>query len=203
MLVFIISSIAIISSIVVISARNPLHSLLALIAVVLNVVFLLILLGAEFLALIFVAVYLGAVAVLFLFVVMMLNVKAIDFSKEMVHSLPIGSAFGGFFLYIIYSSHLKNVDSSKFSNIFYNHNFFDWKALMFDIKNIDLFGASLYTHYAPFLLMVGVVLLIAMLGGVMLTKTNYIQPNKKRNFIDQQVARNFENAVFLVNERRK
>jgi NADH:ubiquinone oxidoreductase subunit 6 (subunit J) len=59
----------------VIAPRNPIHSVGALIFIVLNFVFLLINLEAEYLALIFVAVYLGAVSVLFLFIVMMLNIK--------------------------------------------------------------------------------------------------------------------------------
>ena len=68
-LYFFLSSLAITSSIIVITARNPIHSVLALISVVLNVVILMFLLEAEFLALMFIGVYLGAVAVLFLFIV--------------------------------------------------------------------------------------------------------------------------------------
>ena len=100
-LYFLISSLAITSSIIVISARNPIHSVLALISVILNVVFLMFLLEAEFLALMFIGVYLGAVTVLFLFIVMMLNIKAIDFSKEVLYSLPVGS-FLGLYLFIYY-----------------------------------------------------------------------------------------------------
>jgi len=202
MFYFFITSLAITSSIIVISARNPIHSVLALISVVLNIVILLILLEAEFLALTFVAVYLGAVTVLFLFIVMMLNIKAIDFSKEIVHSLPIGSFFGFIFIYLLYvvSSDSAGVDS--IASIFSNQEYFDWKSIMENVTNIDVFGSLLYTHYAPFLLIVGIVLLIAMIGAIILTKTHYVRPEQKRNFIDQQVSRNFENAVFLINEKK-
>lgn len=204
MLYFFISSLAIASSIIVISARNPIYSVLALISVVLNIVVLLLLLEAEFLALIFVAVYLGAVTVLFLFIVMMLNIKAIDFSKEIVHSLPIGSFFGFLFIYLLYCISFDSVGvNEEISSLFFNHDYFDWKSIMVNITNIDVFGALLYTHYAPFLLIVGVILLIAMIGALILTKTNYINKNKKRDFIDQQVSRNFENAVFLINEKKR
>merc|ERR1711959_14749 len=90
----IIYTIIIFSSLLVISARSPIHSILALISVVLNLVVFLICLEAEFLALIFIAVYLGAVSVLFLFIVMMLNLKSVDFSRELIYSLPIGSLMG-------------------------------------------------------------------------------------------------------------
>jgi NADH-quinone oxidoreductase subunit J len=202
-LYFLISSLAITSSIIVISARNPIHSVLALISVILNVVFLMFLLEAEFLALMFIGVYLGAVTVLFLFIVMMLNIKAIDFSKEVLYSLPVGSFFGFIFIYLLYFISSDSVGVSNSSSLFFNFDFFDWKAIMENVVNIDVFGSLLYTHYAPFLLIVGVVLLIAMIGAIILTKTNYVLSGQKRNFIDQQVTRNFENAVFLVNEKKR
>lgn len=202
MLYFFVISLVSVSSIIVISARNPIHSVLALISVVINFVVLLLLLEAEFLALIFVAVYLGAVTVLFLFIVMMLNIKAFDFSKEIIHSLPIGSFLGIIFIYFLYFININSIGVAELTNIFFNYEFFDWKSIMDGITNIDVFGSLLYTHYAPFLLIVGIVLLIAMIGAVILTKTNYKELDKKRNFIDQQVARNFENAIFLINEKK-
>lgn len=202
MFYFFITSLAITSSIIVISARNPIHSVLALISVVLNIVLLLLLLEAEFLALTFVAVYLGAVTVLFLFIVMMLNIKAIDFSKEIIHSLPIGSFFGFIFIYLLYVVSSDSTGVNELSSLIINEEYFDWKSIMINVTNIDVFGSLLYTHFAPFLLMVGIILLIAMIGAIVLTKTNYIKPEQKRNFIDQQVSRNFENAVFLINEKK-
>jgi NADH-quinone oxidoreductase subunit N len=72
-LFFLFSSIILTAGLVVITARNPIHSVLFMILVFVNVVFILLFLEAEFLALTFVIVYVGAVAVLFLFVVMMLE----------------------------------------------------------------------------------------------------------------------------------
>jgi len=193
------------SSIVVISARNPIHSILALISVVLNIVIILITyFHAEFLALTFVAVYLGAVAVLFLFIVMMLNVKSVDFSKEIIHSLPVGSFVGIIFFSLIIYTYKYNVGGM--GEFAYNHlhvEYIDWKSYMHNVSDIDLFSTMLYGYYFPLLLMVGIILLIAMIGAISLTKTNYAVHGKRRNFVDQQVARNFENAVFLVNEKKK
>ena len=201
-LYFFLSSFAITSSIVVITARNPIHSVLALISVVLNIVVLMFLLEAEFLALMFIGVYLGAVTVLFLFIVMMLNIKAIDFSKEIIYSLPIASIFGFVFIYLLYFISSDSVNISNFGYSFFNLDYFDWKSIMINVPNINVFGFLLYNDFAPFLLIVGVILLIAMIGAIILTKRNYIGSEQKRNFIDQQVTRNFENAVFFVNEKK-
>lgn len=201
MFYFLITSLTFTSSIIVISARNPIHSVLALISVVLNLVILLISLEADFLALTFIAVYLGAVTVLFLFIVMMLNLKSADYSKEIVHSFPIGSFVGLIFMFFLYSVISSNSGVDKVADIFSNE-YFNWVSIFENINNIDVFGSLLYTHYAPFLLIVGVVLLIAMIGAVVLTKTNYVELDRKRNFIDQQVSRNFENAVFLINDKK-
>ena len=201
-LYFFLSSLAITSSIIVITARNPIHSVLALISVVLNVVILMFLLEAEFLALMFIGVYLGAVAVLFLFIVMMLNIKALDFSKEIIYSLPLAAVFGFIFIFLLYFISSDNVNISNFSYSFFNLDYFDWKSIMINVSNANVFGFLLYNDFAPFLLIVGVILLIAMIGAIILTKKNYIVTEQKRNFIDQQVTRNFENAVFFVNEKK-
>jgi len=101
-LFFLFSSILLTSSLVVITARNPIHSVLFMILVFINVVFILISLEAEFLALTFVIVYVGAVAVLFLFVVMMLNIKITELNKELIHYFPVGGLVGFIFLVNIF-----------------------------------------------------------------------------------------------------
>ena len=88
LLFFLFSSLILTSGLIVITARNPIHSVLFMILVFVNVIFLLICLQAEFLALTFVIVYVGAVAVLFLFVVMMLNIKITELNKELIHYFP-------------------------------------------------------------------------------------------------------------------
>ena len=71
---YIFSVVILISSLMVITSKNPVHSVLFLILSFFNGAGLFIILHAEFLAMILIIVYVGAVAVLFLFVVMMLNV---------------------------------------------------------------------------------------------------------------------------------
>ncbi len=78
----------------VVSARNPVHSVLFLILAFFNAAGLFVLLGAEFLAMILVIVYVGAVAVLFLFVVMMLDINFAELRSGFLHYLPIGALIG-------------------------------------------------------------------------------------------------------------
>ena len=204
MLIYLITGLTIISSIFVISTRSPIHSIIALISVVLNIVILSIFLEAEFLALSFVAVYLGAVTVLFLFIVMMLNIKGIDFRKGIIRALPIGFFFGLILVYFLYNSfNHPSLEGDSIGNIFITDIFFDWQSIMFNIPNVNVIGSVLYSHFSPYLLMVGIVLLIAMIGVMVLTKTSYLSMGAKRDFIDQQVSRNFNNAVFLINDKKK
>ena len=82
------------SALAVISARNPVHSVLFLITAFFSAAGLFVLLGAEFLAMLLVVVYVGAVAVLFLFVVMMLDVDFAELRQGFARYLPIGLARG-------------------------------------------------------------------------------------------------------------
>src|SRR5512144_849222 len=82
----------------VVSARNPVHSVLFLILAFFSAAGLFVLMGAEFLAMLLVVVYVGAVAVLFLFVVMMLDVDFVELKEGFLEYLPIGLVIGAIFL---------------------------------------------------------------------------------------------------------
>ena len=87
---YLFSAMMIGAAFMVISARNPVHSVLFLILAFFNAAGLFVLLGAEFLAMILVVVYVGAVAVLFLFVVMMLDVDFAELKQGFLQYLPVG-----------------------------------------------------------------------------------------------------------------
>ena len=91
---YLFSSIAVLSALMVISSKNPVHSVLFLILSFVNAAGLFVLLGAEFLAMILVVVYVGAVAVLFLFVVMMLDINFIKLREGFLQYLPFGALLG-------------------------------------------------------------------------------------------------------------
>src|SRR6201988_2971015 len=86
------------SAVMVIAAKNPVHSVLFLILTFVNAAGLFVLLGAEFLAMILIVVYVGSVAVLFLFVVMMLDVDFAELRQGFLNYLPVGALVGVIFL---------------------------------------------------------------------------------------------------------
>src|SRR5215470_16465854 len=95
---YLFAGICIASALMVIAAKNPVHSVLFLILAFVNAAGLFILMGAEFLAMILVVVYVGAVAVLFLFVVMMLDVDFAELRQGFLNYLPVGGLVGVIFL---------------------------------------------------------------------------------------------------------
>ena len=91
---YLFSAITVASAFMVISSRNPVHSVLFLILAFVNSAGLFLLLGAEFLAMILIVVYVGAVAVLFLFVIMMLDVDFAELKQGFLQYLPVGVMIG-------------------------------------------------------------------------------------------------------------
>src|SRR6201997_5205292 len=95
---YLFACVCVASAIMVIAAKNPVHSVLFLILAFVNAAGLFVLMGAEFLAMILIVVYVGAVAVLFLFVVMMLDVDFTELREGFIQYLPVGIVIGGIFL---------------------------------------------------------------------------------------------------------
>src|ERR1700753_2154580 len=91
---YVFTAVLLISAAMVVTARNPVHSVLFLILAFVNAAGLFLIAGAEFLAMILVIVYVGAVAVLFLFVVMMLDVDFAELKEGFLQYLPIGALVG-------------------------------------------------------------------------------------------------------------
>jgi NADH-quinone oxidoreductase subunit J len=91
---YVLAAVTVASGVMVISARNPVHSVLFLILSFFSSAGLFILIGAEFLAMILVVVYVGAVAVLFMFVVMMLDINFVRLREGFMQYLPVGLLVG-------------------------------------------------------------------------------------------------------------
>ena len=91
---YLFAGVCVASAIMVIAAKNPVHSVLFLILAFVNAAGLFMLMGAEFLAMILIVVYVGAVAVLFLFVVMMLDVDFTQLRQGFLNYLPVGALVG-------------------------------------------------------------------------------------------------------------
>jgi len=97
---------AILSSVLVITSKNPVISVLYLISVFINTAGYLILLGIGFVGIAYIIVYIGAITVLFLFVIMMINIKLVDIlevGREYTKNLPLALSIGFVFLYEILS----------------------------------------------------------------------------------------------------
>ena len=181
---------AIASAMLVITARNPVHSVLFLILCFFNAAGLFVLLGAEFLAMILVVVYVGAVAVLFLFVVMMLDVDFVELREGFLDYLPIGGVIG----LILLVEMILLVGTWTIAPDLIAHTS---TPTVGEISNTQAIGQVLYTKYVFFFQMAGLILLIAMIGAIVLTMRH--KPNVKRQVIADQVARGPATAVEIKN----
>jgi len=186
---------SLISATMVISVKNPVHSVLFLILTFISSAGLLFLLEVEFISLIFIVVYVGAIAVLFLFVVMMLDIKISDSKREFLKYFPVGSFLGFAFLIEIFIILTENLDSSPYNQIAGNL-YINWLEKVDYSTNIEALGQILYTYYFLYFLIAGIILLIAIIGAIVLTLT--FNKKAKTQTIYKQVSRDFNNAIFLT-----
>jgi len=175
----------------VISARNPVHSVLFLILAFFSAAGLFVLLGAEFLAMILVVVYVGAVAVLFLFVVMMLNIDFAELRRGSGRYLPIGALVAGVLtVEMIFVSvyRVAAEGAAAHSN--------GPQATTGSVTNAEAIGRVLYTDYVYIFQAAGVVLLIAMIGAIVLTLKHRV--GIKRQDVGRQTARGAATGLRIV-----
>jgi NADH-quinone oxidoreductase subunit J len=182
---YLFATICVASAVMVIAAKNPVHSVLFLILAFVNAAGLFVLLGAEFLAMILIVVYVGAVAVLFLFVVMMLDVDFTELRQGFLDYLPIGGLIA-----LIFGVELVFVVSSW---VFGPGISGALASPTPDTTNTAALGMILYTRYIYFFQISGLVLLVAMIGAIVLTLRH--KPNVKRQSIAAQNARTPATAI--------
>ncbi|MBU6234783.1 MAG: NADH-quinone oxidoreductase subunit J [Alphaproteobacteria bacterium] len=183
---YLFAFVLILSALLVISAKNPVHSVLFLILAFFNAAGLFVLLGAEFVAFILAIVYVGAVAVLFLFVVMMLDISFADLRKDSMQYVPLGIVIGGILLVEMGMMMVTwNPSMMAGANI----------AAMApkSISNTHALGEILYTQFVfPFQIS-GLILLVAMIGAIVLTLR--VRPGTLRQKIADQVHIRREDVV--------
>ena len=184
---YLFSGITVLSALMVISAKNPVHSVLFLILSFVNSAGLFVLLGAEFLAMILVVVYVGAVAVLFLFVVMMLDINFIKLREGFLQYLPFGALLG--IVLIIELGILFLTESFTFTSLVEYSN----KPIINEKENTKQIGEVLYTNYFYLFQISGIILLVAMIGSITLTLRDRGQI--KRQNIGIQNTVNAEKAI--------
>jgi NADH-quinone oxidoreductase subunit J len=174
------------SGAMVITARNPVHSVLFLILAFFNAAGLFVLLGAEFLAMILIIVYVGAVAVLFLFVVMTLDIDFTELRADAVKYLPVGLGLGLVLLaelmlvvgsFALAPGAVQPIPAEQ-------------------VTNAAAIGRVLYTKYVYFFELSGAVLLVAMIGTIVLTLRH--RAGAKRQNVAEQVGRLRKDAIEVV-----
>ena len=186
---YLFSAILIASAVMVIAARNPVHSVLFLILSFFNAAGLFVLLGAEFLGMILVVVYVGAVAVLFLFVVMMLDVDFAELKRGALQYLPFGGLIGLVLVVeLIMAGSVWVLQPAALAAKAH--------ATPAGLTNTEALGRILYTDYVYYFQIAGLVLLVAMIGAIVLTLRS--RPGVRRQNIAVQNARTAAMAVDMI-----
>ena len=182
------------AALAVVSARNPVHSVLFLIAAFFSAAGLFVLMGAEFLAMLLVVVYVGAVAVLFLFVVMMLDVDFAELRQGFARYMPLGGLIAGGLAVemVIVSTTVATKGAARLSEA-------PQANAGTGLSNAEAIGRLLYTDYVYFFQAAGMVLLVAMVGAIVLTLRH--KERVKRQDMAAQVRRTKAEAMEVVKVR--
>jgi len=178
------------AGVLVVTARNPVHSVLFLIMAFFNASGLFVLAGAEFLAMLLVIVYVGAVAVLFMFVVMMLDVTVTEIKQGFQAYLPIGAAVG-----LVFVAELLFVGLAWTMTPEAATNIASAAPAADAVHNTQALGQIIYTNFFYLFQIAGLVLLVAMIGAIVLTHRK--RRDSKKQVIAAQLARTAGEAVQL------
>lgn len=200
----VLSVLAVISGISVIISKNPIVSVLHLIALFAYVSFYLIIIGLNFIGLSYLIVYIGAVSILFLFILMLINIRTSELQSNTSNSIPLTIIIGIIISYslfqvlpygVIVSSYLNNRNVSEnfytieeaggaevnnINNINSGQNdlFFVtsklWDGNLAESSHITTIGNIMYTNYNIWLIIASFILLLAMVGAIVIT----IKPRK-------------------------
>jgi NADH-quinone oxidoreductase subunit J len=188
---YLFATVTLLAALMVISARNPVHSVLFLILAFFSSAALFVLLGAEFLAMILIIVYVGAVAVLFLFVVMMLDIDSDQLREGFAQYMPVGMVIGLMLLAeLIMVATARMVDPPLAAG--------SGPAIpdIDKVTNAEALGRLLYTEYIYAFQTAGLILLVAMIGAIVLTHRRRV--GVRRQVIADQVARTAKEAIEVV-----
>ena len=185
---YLFSAVTVFAAVMVISSKNPVHSVLFLILAFFNSAGLFVLLGAEFLAMILVVVYVGAVAVLFMFVVMMLDINIAELKHGFLQYLPLGGVVGLILLLeLILSLGGFIISSQSQSSIAAP------RPNVNDVTNTEAIGNLIYTNYIYFFQAAGLILLVAMIGVIVLTHRS--RENVRKQNISDQINRRPQDTI--------
>jgi len=189
---WVFSAILLGSAAMVVTSRNPVHSVLFLILAFFNASALFLIAGAEFLAMILVIVYVGAVAVLFLFVVMMLDVDFVALREGFQRYAPAGGIIGA----VLFAELLFALLGWQFST---DAPVLRLSQIPEKIQNTAAIGNVLYTQYIFLFQMAGLILLVAMIGAIVLT--HRVTTTARRQNITRQQERKVADTLKILKVR--
>jgi len=183
------SSIAVISALFVITARNPVRSVLSLVVTFFAMAGVWMLLQAEFLSLILLLVYVGAVMTLFLFVVMMLDVDQSGRRSHFVQYFPVALIVAGLIAGLLIETYYLHSNQNAFPDM-------ASATSALSTNNLYALGELLYTDYIYPFEIAGVILLAAIIAAITLTHRGPFK--RKTQDIKTQVNSTPQKAVRLV-----
>ena len=186
---YLFATLTIASAVLVIFARNPVHSVLWLILAFFNAAGLFLLVGAEFIAMLLVIVYVGAVAVLFLFVVMMLDIDFASLRSGFTRNLP----FGLLIALVLLAEIVIAVSATNSGPLLAAAK----AAPAATEPNIVALGNMLYTRFLFPFEIAGLILLVAMIGAIVLTHRS--RGDSRGQNVSRQIARRPQDAVKNMN----
>ena len=186
---YLFATVTITSAVLVIFARNPVHSVLWLILAFFNAAGLMLLMGAEFIAMLLVIVYVGAVAVLFLFVVMMLDIDFSQLRSGVSRNLP----FGLLIAIVLLAEIVIAVSARGEGTVMVQAA----GAAANPAPNIEALGELLYTRYLLVFELAGLILLVAMIGAIVLTHRS--RGDVRGQNASRQIARRPQDATRNTN----
>jgi len=184
---YLFAAITLLAGLMVVSSRNPVHSVLFLILAFFNAAGLFVLLHAEFLAMLLVVVYVGAVAVLFLFVVMMLDINFVELREGFQRYRPLGLLIAGVLLVELFVTFFSLTGSDA------------TMPVVSDVHNTLALGRVIYTDYIYLFQLAGLILLVAMIGAITLTLRK--RDGVKRQHIGSQNIQSRADTVRLARVR--
>ena len=185
---YLFAILSVVAGVMVIVAKNPVHAVLYLILAFFNAAGLFVLLGADVDDDQDHRQELGAVAVLFLFVVMMLDVDFAELKAGFIKNSPVGLLVGGIVL-----AELVLLFAGRGFGLGVAHA---PGAAAAGVSNTQALGLVLYTRYAYYFEIAGLILLVAMIGAIVLTLQH--KPGVRRQSIAAQVARTPKTGVEIV-----
>lgn len=183
----IIYLLSIVFGILIIINKNPIISVLFLIGLFVNISGLLIIVGFGFIGLSYILVYVGAVSILFLFILMLINIRISELTNETSNDTPLAILTIMLFYFLIariLPGNLNlintNVDNWHVIDLNINQYIYDeqiqyassksWDTSLVDITHISGIGNVMYTNYAILLIIASIILLLAMVGSIVITK---------------------------------